>query len=191
MRTQNQTIDDQPIDDIPVSPRLPPLRPSRYGSVPGLDDSELADPEELERQVTLTEWGPLLALPKPTRRTWIEPVVEDGIVHYGAFSTVDFERLHGGFDTVRYKAQKLREELKDVLIRFHMVKERMPGTAKYLVLKYLKMGIIELENIVDSDMRALGRLYLRMQRLRQEIAKLQEASRRRHQQRAEAFWQSF
>jgi len=36
---------------------------NRYGSVPGLDDSELADPVELERRVYQQEFGPVLALP--------------------------------------------------------------------------------------------------------------------------------
>jgi hypothetical protein len=30
-------------------------RQTGYGSVPGLDDSELADPEELERQIIIRE----------------------------------------------------------------------------------------------------------------------------------------
>ena len=37
--------------------------PNPYGSVPGLDDDELADPQELERLVYIEEWGPILALP--------------------------------------------------------------------------------------------------------------------------------
>jgi len=39
---------------------------NRYGSVEGLDDEELADPEELERQVFAEEWAPILALPERT-----------------------------------------------------------------------------------------------------------------------------
>jgi hypothetical protein len=57
-------------------------------------------------------------------------------------------------------------------------------------LKYIKMGIIELEYIVDSDMRALARLFLRIKRMRKEIAELREASERRRQRHAEALWQS-
>ncbi len=52
------------IDDIPVAPTIKVLRPSKYGSVPGLDDEELADPEELERMVEWELWGPVLALPR-------------------------------------------------------------------------------------------------------------------------------
>jgi len=33
---------------------------NRYGSVEGLEDDELADPEELERQVFAEEWAPIL-----------------------------------------------------------------------------------------------------------------------------------
>jgi len=48
------------------------------------------------------------------------------------------------------------------------------------------MGIIELEHIVDNDMQALGRLYLRILRLRKEITELRQKSEQRRQQRAEA-----
>jgi len=58
---------------------------------------------------------------------------------------------------------------------FSIVNERLKPWAKYMVLKYLKIGIIELEHIVDNDMRALGRLYLRIRRMRKEITELREA----------------
>ncbi len=73
---------------------------------------------------------------------------------------------------------------------FSIVNERLKTRAKYTVLKYLKMGIIELEHIVDNDMRALARLYLRIRRLRKEIAELREASEWRRQRQAEGFWLS-
>ena len=52
----------------------------------------------------------------------------------------------------------------------------------------LRMGIIELEHVVDNDMLALARLYLRAERMRKEIAELQEACERR--QRIAALWAS-
>ena len=45
----------------------------------------------------------------------------------------------------------------------------MTNPAKYRVLRYLEQGIIEVRHIVDEDMAALARLYLRAQRMRQEI----------------------
>ena len=179
-------------DDVVVaeSALLKRERKNRYGGVPGLDDSELANPDELERQVYRHELAPILALPIQGNRCSLRPAIdEDGSLCWGAFGTVDFERMYP-FNKVLYKADKLREQLKDVLIIFSIVNERIKSRAKYLVLKYLKMGIIELEHIVDNDMRALARLYLRIKRRRKEIAELREASERRRQRRAEGFWLS-
>jgi hypothetical protein len=149
---------------------------NRYGGVPGLDDSELADPDELEQQVMLEEWGSVLLLPVQGRSSGIRGVVDEaGELDFGAFGTVDFERTMGKFDKARYKAQKLREQLKDLTIRIGIVKERLPGKAKYLVLKYLRMGTMELDQVKDTDMLILARLYLRAKRLRHEIRRLEEA----------------
>jgi len=152
-------------------------RGNRYGSVPGLEDDELADPDELERQVYRQEWGPVLALPVQGRRSVIQPVIaESGQVDWGAFATVDFDRYSGGFDKARYKAEKLREQLLDLLIRIGIVRERLPGKAKYVVLKYVRMGIIGLEHIADADMLIMARLWLRARRLDQEVGRLHRAS---------------
>ena len=177
--------------EVPESVLLRRLRPNKYGSVPGLDDSELADPDELERQVLRQEFGPVLALPVKANKSCIRPEVdESGNVDWGAFGTVDFDRYRQQFDKLRYKADKVAEKRKDVLIMFGIVNERIKAWAKYLVLKYLRMGIIELEHVVDNDMLALAKLYLRARRMRKEIAELQEAGERRRQQKAAALWVS-
>ncbi len=161
---------------------------SRYGSVAGLEDSELLGPAELERDVYQQEFGPVLALPVKGRGSWIRPVVdESGGVDFGAFGTVDFERMYP-FDKLRFKADKLREQLKDLAIRMAIVKERLPDRAKYLVLKYLKMGVIGLEQIGSFDMWCLGRLFLRACRLRDEIGRLEQVGEvRRQRQLVEVF----
>jgi hypothetical protein len=175
---------------VPGSALLKREPKNRYGSVPGLDDNELADPDELERMVYRQELAPILALPIQGNRCSLRPAIdEDGSLDWGAFGTVDFERMYP-FNKVIYKADKLREQLKNILIMFSIVNERLKTRAKYTVLKYLKMGIIELEHIVDNDMRALARLYMRIQRMRKKIAELRETSERRRQQQAEAFWVS-
>jgi hypothetical protein len=174
-------------DDVVVaeSALLRRVRKDRYGGVAGLDDSELANPDELERQVYRQEFGPILALPIQGSRCYLRPAIdEDDKLDWGAFGTVDFERMYP-FNKVIYKADKLREQLKNVLIMFSIVNARLKTRAKYMVLKYLKMGIIELEHIIDNDMRALAKLYLRIQRMRKEIAELHETGWRRHQ-RADA-----
>ena len=68
MRNENGFAEDE-VEDVPVSALLHEERRNRYGSVPGLDDEELADPAELERQVYLQEFGPVLAL--PWRAGWV------------------------------------------------------------------------------------------------------------------------
>jgi len=172
---------------VPESALLKRERSNKYGSVPGLDDSELLDPNELERQVFMQEFEPILTLPVKPRKSWIKPSVdEEGRLEWGAFGTVDFRRLYP-FDKEKYKADKLREQLKDLLIRFGSVNERIKVRAKYLVLKYLKMGIIELEHIVNNDMLALARLHLRIRKLQKQIRGLIGASRRRNERRTEAF----
>jgi len=174
---------------VPESPLLKRQHSNKYGSVPGLDDSELADPDELERQVLRQEFGPILALPVKASKGGIRPQVdENGNLDWGAFGTVDFDRYSGGFDKARYKADKIREQLKDLLIMFSIVSDRIKAEAKYMVLKYLRMNIIGLEHIVNDDMRALARLYLRARRLQKEIAELQQASEKRRQRRAAALW---
>ena len=164
-------------------------RKNRYGSVCGLDDSELAAPAELERQVLRQEFAPVLALSATGSKCFMRPNIDqDGSVDWGAFGTVDFDRYSGGFDRIRYKADKVREQLKNLIILLGIVNERIETRAKYLVLKYLRMGVIGLEHIVDNDMRALARLYLRARRMRTEIAELWEASERRRQRKAGALW---
>ena len=145
---------------------------NRFGTVPGLDEDELAEPIELEKMVFLQEFGPILALPVADKKFYSRGSKgENGRLDWGAFGTVDFERKYP-FNKSLYKAGKLREQLKDILILFSIVNERIKPMAKYLVLKYLKMGIIEFDHIVDDDMKALARLNLRVERLRKEIAQL-------------------
>lgn len=174
--------------EVPESALLVREHRNRYGSVPGLDDEELADPDELERQVMIEEFGPIWALPVQGSRCGIRPEIdEDGRVDWSAFGTIDFERYRGHFDKARYKAEKLRDELRDLVIRMATVKQRLPGKAKYMVLKYLRMGIIGLVHIVDADMVILARLYLRARKVRQEIWQLEEASEARMRGRLERF----
>ncbi len=167
---------------VPESVLLRREHVNRYGSVPGLDDEELADPDELERQVFIEEWAPILALPRRKSQCDIRPAIgEDGRPDWGAFATVDFERSHGGFNKARYRADRLREELRDKLIMLAIVKERLPGKAASLVLKYLAKGIITTEHIVNEDMLALAKLYLQAKRKQVEIAYLFEARQRRQE----------
>jgi len=162
-------------------------RRAKYGSVPGLPDEELADPEELERVVMIEEWAPILMLPTKQKRGFRPGIDESGDVDWGAFGTVDFDRMRPKLDKLQYKADKLREELEDTLLMFSTVNDRIPGKAKYLVLKHLRLGILGLEHVLDFDMWRLGTHYLRARQLRQEIAELEEASQKRQERRMEAW----
>ena len=178
MSVENMETEDGVV--VPASALLRAEHEAEFGSVPGLDDEELADPAELERWAMVEQWGPILALPVRGSRHAIRPELDEyGHLDWGAFGTVDFERLRPAFDKVRYKAHKLREELRDAVIMLGIVVERVPGRAKYLVLKYLRMGIIEAEHIVGPDMQAIAKWYLRVRRLRGELRKLEEAGRGR------------
>jgi len=170
---------------VPASVLVKREQANRYGSVPELDDEELADPDELERQVFAEGWAPILGLPEP-RRSSIRPAAdESGGLDWGAFATVDFERYSGGFDKARYRAEREREQLKDKLIMLAIVKERLPGKAKYLVLKYRRMGVITMEHIVNEDMLALAKLWLDIERKKAEIGRLYAASAGRRERQGE------
>ncbi len=70
---------------------------------------------------------------------------------------------------------------------FSIVKERLPGRAKYVVLKCLRMGIIDQEHIESPDMLALAKLHMRARNLQEQVADLEEASLKRRRQKAEAW----
>lgn len=164
---------------VPESVLLRVERDAGCGSVPGLDDDELASPAELERWVMIQEWGPILVLPVRGQQSGIRPEADEcGHVDWGAFGTVDFDRIRPRFDKARYKADKLREELKDAAIMLSIVMERVPGRSKFVVLRYLKMGLIDFEHIEDADMRVIAKWYLRVRRLREQISGLQQARAR-------------
>lgn len=191
MKQTNEVKEVEEVDDVPPSPLLKVQRGNRYGSIEGLDDEELADPEELERQVFIEQWGPILSLPEPKRHDGIRPAIdESGRLDWGAFGTVDFDRCRPAFDKARYKAEKLREEYRHVLLMYGIAKHHVPAIARGRVLPHLESGVIELDDITGEDMRALARLYLRALRLQKDIRELRELSRLRREQRAEKWLQS-
>jgi hypothetical protein len=170
---------DGDLIEVPASPLVRVEKHSGWGRVAELDDDELLDECELERWVEWQEWGPILELPLPRRRSHIRPNMdESGRVDWGAFGTVDFERLYGSFDKARYKADILREKLNDVLITIDIVQRRLPPQAA-LVLKYVQMGMIQREHIISDDILAMLRLQNQVEQLRAEIEALRTASRRR------------
>ena len=59
---------------VPKSALLKRGRPNKYGSIPDLDDDELADPDELQRMVIQQELEPLLMLPTKPAKPWMMPM---------------------------------------------------------------------------------------------------------------------
>ncbi|HPF38078.1 MAG TPA: hypothetical protein PK093_05505 [Phycisphaerae bacterium] len=176
----NSELNEQDISDIPVSATLKVERPCRYGSVPGLSDDELADPRELERIAFLKFWEPILTLPIKPRRSWLRPAFdESGRVDWGAFDTVDFERIYGPFRRARHRAEQLRERLDDLIIMLSIVKDRVARQDRYLVIKQLRMGYTRFEHIADDDMRAFAEIYLKADLLKKEIAEIEESRSKR------------
>lgn len=156
---------------------------NRYGSVEGLEDEELASPAELERAYYKELWGPVLLI--PAKKSYSPAYDMSGDVDYNAFASVDFDRLRPEFDKARYKVQKLNEQLKDVMITVSILNEKIQKKAKYKLLKWVKEGRIEPDQIKDCRMWMLARFYLRALRLKKEITRLQIARRKRQRQATE------
>jgi hypothetical protein len=161
--------------EVPESAVLQVLRPSGYGSVPGLDEEELAEPAELERQVFLEEWGPVLQLPEPARWSGPRPERdESGAWDWGAFGTVDFLRDRPAFDKARYKAARLQEELRNALSMFGMVQERLSVGQRVAVLQRISSGVDDPAEFSDADERGYARWYLRARAIRRELRDIAE-----------------
>jgi hypothetical protein len=191
MNKTNEFGDVEEVDEVPVSAVVQVLRKKGYGSVDGLDDSELADINEIEKMIFEKEWGPILALPVRNKGKWIKPNIDEcGHADYGAFGTVDFERLVPEFDKARYKADMLQDEIRRKLIMTDTIKERLPGSAKHLVLKYVMQGILDTDEIVNDDMKALAKYSLRIAKLQEEVKQLQAAAHARQKRRLEVFLES-
>ena len=147
------------------------LRDTGYGSVPGLDDDELASPAELLRQIALEQWGLMFEIPVEPVKSFIRPTIDErGNLDWGAFGTIDFDRLFP-FDKKRYIIDQLKKRLRDVLLMFDMVRERLSAEARFEVLEYLKAGK-DIDNLKDENEFFWARRYLQVKRIREEIRQI-------------------
>ena len=173
--------------EVPVSPLLKRERSNRYGSIPDLDDEELIEPAEIDRVFLREVFGPLLALPVKGKKGGIKPNIdEDGTVEWGAFGTVDFDK-YVEFDKLRYKADKLREELFNERIMMEILSERIKDKNKYAIIERVCQGTLDLGEIADFDLYFLAQRYLWAKRKQREIIELEEKSRERRQEKARKF----
>ena len=162
---------------VPLWAVIAKRRTNKYGSIPDLPDDELADPEELERQVYCEEFGPVLQLPVRGERSEFRPVVdENGQIDWGAFGTVNFDRSAMVFDKQLYRAGRLRDELESVLIMLGIINRRVPRKARNQALRCLHRGWIQPEQIASDDLRALVQLRSRARRLQDQLARLNATS---------------
>jgi hypothetical protein len=177
MKDVNEFEDECEIDDVPVSPLFSEERRSRYGSVPGLDDEELADPCELEHQIMLQDWGPILAL-RPTRDDFFLHGQWENGVDASAFNTHDFVRKHGEFDRYRYALSHAHRELREATWMFEGLIDRVKSPHKYLVLEYLQRGIINSSHCV-GDMQGVAVWDARIKSVQDKIRRIKDARDRR------------
>ena len=175
--------------DEPASALRQEQRRTRYGNLADLPDEELADPDELERVIHKQMWWPVFSLPQQRWECSIRPNMdEDGRVNWGAFGTVDFESYRPQHSKLRYKAERIKEQLKDRVIGLRIISERIPGTAKYKILRLVRNGTLDTDDIEDFDMWQLAVGYVRARRLRSEIGQMLKKSRQQQEEKAEEMW---
>jgi hypothetical protein len=153
----------------------------RYGVIEGFDENDYASPKELERIYYEQLWGPVLMLPeqkKSDNAAW----KCYGDLDYNAFASVDFDRMRPEFNKIKYKADKLQERLKDLMIMIRIKLESIDDNRKYKVLRLVGKGHLEPDDIRHGDMWQLGLLYRRAVNIKKEIGRLREASFKRKQQ---------
>jgi hypothetical protein len=162
----------------------------KYGHIEGLSNEELADPDEIERCILRDELEPVLLLAKPESErfnpAWNFSVDAD----FDAFASVDFERTCPEFNKARYKADKLEEERKEVLLTVVMLNERIKSKFKYKLFLQVLKGVIDIDDILNWDMWQFARYCLRAVRLKKQVKELRERSERERQKKADAFWRS-
>jgi hypothetical protein len=160
-------------------------RSKGYGNVADLEDEEPASLRELERQIFMAEWGPILALPVQSVRGGFQAAIDEfGHLDWGAFGTEDFERLHGPFDKARDKIDKLKVELRNAVIMLEMVAANVSGAVIDSLMAGLRSGTIDLEDIADWNEYFFAQRYLRVKRIRNQIQNLRDFVYRRRAQAA-------
>jgi len=174
---------------VPAAALRKQQRRERYGGVEGLPEEELAAPDELERVMCKEMWWPVFNLPQQRWECSIRPNMdEDGRVNWGALGTVDFESYRPQHSKLRYKAERMKEQLKDRVIGLRILSERIPGTAKYKILRLVKKGRLDTDDIEDFDMWQLAVGYVRAWRLRREIQQMLKKSRQQQEEKAAKMW---
>jgi len=156
---KNEMIEDIDVDELPISGSIQVLRSTGYGTVPDLDNEEPADVHELQCMAAWQMYGPLLALPGRYGQTGRVVLDSDG--------EIDWDRIGPARGRRRRPQQRRTRELEHLRLLglIGLLSERIPGTAKYTVLKYVRMGILQLEHVTNADLRSVARLEARARQL--------------------------
>ena len=152
---------------------------SKYGGVAGLSDEELASPQELERIYYRELWGPILLISKPKQAfnpAW------DCHSDTNVFATADFDRMMPEFDKLRYVRDKLRGQVKDLVILMRIVSERIRDIRKYKILRLVGKELLDADDIQHWDLWQLALMYKRALRIRENIDRLVAKSRQQKQE---------
>jgi hypothetical protein len=142
---EREDTDDEPVADAPVSPWLKVVR---RGDLPE-DDEEAIEWAEIQRLVSEQMWGPILALPASRDDFFLRGDWEDG-VDISAFNTHDFARSSGHSYRYGRAMNRARQEYREALWMYEMVRDQLDNPAKYTVLMYLEKGVIDVEHCVGS-----------------------------------------
>ncbi len=174
---------------VPASALRQEQQRAKYGTLADLPDEELADPDELERVMYKELWWPVLRLPQQHWECPIRPNIdEDGRVDWGAFGTVDFEKYRPPHSRLLYKVERMKDEQMDLVIRFEILSERIPSIGRYEVLKRVRLGLLDTDDIEDWDLWQLAKLYLRILRLQRQRYELVERHQQQQEKKARNFW---
>ena len=168
MKQVIEMTDEIEESELPVSGAVRVVRRQGYGTVADLDDEAPADIGELQRIIAYEMYGPIIALPGRGRRLGRVVLDANGEVDWDAIGPAGGRRRRAQPAPVG-RAGELRAELARVIGLIGLVKERVPGTAKYLVLKYVRMGILDVEHVVSHDLRELVKLEARARQLREQL----------------------
>lgn len=168
--------------------------PDRYGKIEDLSDEELASPDELERQAVKAELEPVLLLPVKKKKNGYHRAWDcSEEIGFDAFGTADFDRYRPEFDKARYKAEKLKEQLRDFVMIIQIVHDRITGMAKNRLPKLLRLarnGIIDADDIEHWDSWQYVKMYMRALRIKKEILELEEKSRQRKKEKLQKWLDS-
>jgi hypothetical protein len=84
----------------------------------------------------------------------------------------------------------MKEQLKDQVNMLRMISDRIPGRAKYKILRLVKKKRLDPDDITNWDMWQLAVRYVRAWRFRHEIEQMLARSRQKREEKAQEFWAS-